>query len=489
MLFREKLGLFDVTNLVVGAIVGSDIYIATAIGVNELGSASILAWVIAGLFAMICALAFAICARVVKQPGGPYAFVQTAFGHFPAFITGWMLWMAELAGLCVFPLAFVTYLGFFFPLQPAEKMAIIALFLAGLFFVNYFGIKRAARINDVLTIVKLFPLLLIIGLGLFLGIKNPAQAFLIFNPMTPVDWGALGPTIVIIFWAYVGFEVATIPSGEIKNPKKTIPKAIIIGMAIVMAFYLITNIALLMIAGLELGNQSAPLAYAASLMLGMTGAIIITLGALFSVSGSDESNTIGTSRLSSTLAADGYFPSRMARLHPRYHSPYVALLVQSVLAFVLVAFFDIHQFIIFSAFNFAFVYLLVTLAAFKVDSKKDLADHAILTLSVLVCSFLLFFTRPQEQFLGLVTLAVGLFIYPFFSKKEMREEQAFIRHEEQQGQHMIRHEEAFLANVFKHFKIQVRKMKGLPHAHSLRERPLHPAFKPMKLNPEKSKMN
>lgn len=487
MLFKEKLGLFDVTNLVIGAIIGSDIYIATAIGVKELGSASILAWIIAGLFAMVCALAFAICARAVKQPGGPYAFVRQAFGHFPAFITGWMLWLAELAGLCVFPLAFVTYLEFFFPLTPLYKTTIIGLFLGFLFFTNYFGIKRAAKINDALTIVKLFPLLLIIGLGLLLGIQNPAHAFEAFATMTPFDWGALGPTIVIIFWAYVGFEVATIPTGEIQNPKKTIPKAILIGMSIVMAFYLITNVALLMIAGLELGNQSAPLAYAASITLGLVGAALVTIGALVSVSGSDESNTIGTSRLSATLAADGYFPSQMAKLHPQFKSPYISLAVQSLLAFLLTTFFDIHQFIIFSAFNFAFVYLLVTLAGFKLDAQKDFADRVILVLSTAVCLILIFFTRPQEQLMGIATLAFGVFVYPFFSKKEMKEEQQFIHHEEQVGERMIRHEEAFLANAFKHFKIHIRKIKGLPHAHTLRERPLHPTFKRMKAGALKAK--
>ena len=222
MPFQEKLGLFDTTNLVIGAIIGADIYIATAFGMKQLGPASILVWIIAGVFAIITALAFAQCARHVQKVGGPYAFVKQAFGHFPGFISGWLLWLAELAGLCVFPLAFVVYLGFFFPLTFWTKTLAIGCFLMFLFVTNYFGIKKAAKVNDFLTIVKLFPLLLIIVLGLGLVIFNPAGVLQNFQPFVPLGFENFGEALVLIFWAYVGFEIATIPSAEVKKPEKTI---------------------------------------------------------------------------------------------------------------------------------------------------------------------------------------------------------------------------------------------------------------------------
>lgn len=466
----EKLGLFDVTNLVIGAIIGSDIYIATQFGMKEVGPASILVWVVAGIFACITALAFAHCARVVKSGGGPYAFVKEAFGHFPGFVTGWMLWLAELSGLCVFPLAFVTYLQFFIPLDAVGKFIAVAGFLGFLLVTNYFGIKQAARINDALTIVKLFPLLLIMGLGAYLAIFKPTLVMNHFLPFAPFGFENFGSALVLIFWAYVGFEIATIPSKEIKNPHQTIPKAIVIGMGIVTIFYLLTNLALIAIGGMALSTQSAPLAFAAALVLGGLGAVLVSLGAVASVSGSDESNTIGTSRLAFMLAADGYFPKQLAKLHPKYQSPYASLIFHSLIALIITQFFSIHQLIIFSTFNFAFVYLLVTLSGFKLDNRPGHLDRVILFSSIAVCLFLIMNVRMEEMIAGLLTLAFGVIIYPFFSKQEMKDEQQFIRKEEQVIVHMVRHEEAFLANLFKHVKVHAPRLKGQQPQPTLRER-------------------
>ncbi|MDO8647024.1 MAG: amino acid permease [Candidatus Diapherotrites archaeon] len=471
MPFKEKLGLFDTTNLVIGAVIGSDIYVATYFGMNQLGPSSILVWIVAGIFAIITALAFAQCARSVKKVGGPYAFVKQAFGHFPAFISGWLLWLAELAGLCVFPLAFVTYLQFFIPLDFIARTAVIGLFICFLFFTNYFGIKKAAHTNDIFTIVKLFPLLLIMLLGLFLVFFRPSQVFANFMPFMPFGFSGFGESLVLIFWAFVGFEIATIPAGEIRNPGKTIPKAIMIGMIIVTVFYLLTNLSLIAIAGMQLAEHDAPLAFAASLMLGSIGALVIAVGALVSVSGSDESNLIGTVRLGYALAADGYFPKQMAKLHPKYASPYVSLIVHSILAFILTAFFSIKQFIIFSTFNFALVYLLVTFSAFRIGGAKNLFEKAVLYASSLICLYLLANIGINEFLAGIACIAFAVVIYPFFSKQELKDEKKFFFREEHVLYRMVRHEESFLANAFKHFKILARKLLGLKHAHSLRERP------------------
>ena len=165
MASTKQLTLFDVVNLVVGGIVGADIYIAASFGSGLLGPASLLAWVVAGIFAITIALTFARCSGIVKRAGGPYAFARAAYGHFPGFLTGWSLWLAEVAALCVFPLAFIIYLSFLVPLGFAGKAAVIFLFVAFLFTINYFGIKKAARVNDFLTILKLAPLFLIAVVG------------------------------------------------------------------------------------------------------------------------------------------------------------------------------------------------------------------------------------------------------------------------------------------------------------------------------------
>lgn len=361
-------------------------------------------------------------------------------------------------------------LGFFLSLEFFAKTLAIGAFLLFLFATNYYGIKKAARINDLLTIVKLFPLFLIIVLGLGLAVFNPGMVLQNFQPFAPFGFGGFGEALVLIFWAYVGFEIATIPGSEIENPEKTIPKAVILGIGIVTFFYVITNLALLSIAGMQLAGQEAPLAFAASLVLGSLGAVVIAVGALFSVSGSDESNIIGTTRLGYALAADGYFPKAMARLHPKYSSPFVSLTVHTLLAFFLTMFFSIQEFIIFSTFNFAIVYLLVTLAAFVLNKHKTFFEKAILYASVLVCLFLLLNIRLTELLAGIGAIGFAMLFYPFISKKERKEEKEFLLREEHVLYRMVRHEEVFLANLFKHLKIRIRQSRGLEHAHSLRER-------------------
>ena len=471
MPFKEKLGLFDTTNLVIGAIVGADVYIATAFGLSQLGPASILAWIVAGIFAIITALAFSQCARHVQKSGGPYAFVKQAFGNFPGFVSGWLVWLAELASMCVFPLAFVAYLNFLVPIDFFSKTILIALFLAFLFLTNYFGIKKAAQVNDVLTIIKLLPLLLIILLGFWVFASNPSQSLQNFSPFSPFGFESFGEIIVLVFWAFVGFELATIPAGEIKNPRKTIPKAIIIGVSIVAFFYIITNISLIAIAGMQLAGHDAPLALAASLSLGAIGALIMVVGAMLSVSGSDESNIIGTSRLGFALSADGYFPKFLSRLHPKYSSPVASLAFHSIAAFALTLFFQIKDFVIFATFNFAIVFLLVTLSAFRLNKRKTRLEKAILAASLLVCAYIIINVQLLSVIVGIAALLFGIVVYPFFSKQELKAEKAFLLKEEHIAYRMIRHEESFLANVFKHLKIQSRKLQGLKHAHSLRERP------------------
>ncbi|MFH0714378.1 MAG: amino acid permease [Candidatus Diapherotrites archaeon] len=459
-LFKEKIGLFDVTNLVVGAVVGADIYVATGFGMKLVGPLSLLVWIVAGIFAVVTAMAFSQCAHFVQKVGGPYAYVHKTFGHFAAYMTGWSLWLAEIAGLCVFPLAFVAYLSFFNPEISSNllfKGIALFAFVNFLFWTNFFGIKKAARANDVLTAIKLLPLLLIIVLGLGFILFKPASALQNFLPFAPLGWGGFGSALVLIFWAFVGFEIATLPAGEVKNPRITIPKAIVLGMTIVTVFYLLTNLAIVGVAGMQVAESGAPLALAGTILLGGLGAVLISIGAIFSVSGSDESNTIGTTRLAFALAADGYMPKALAKLHPKFQTPYISLAVHSAIAFFLALFFDIRQFIIFSTFNFALCYFMVTLAAWKLNSEKHWWEKIVLIASALVCIYLVTQIEWNALVSGIFLLAVVAGLYPFASKMEVKEAKELLQKDEHVLARILKHEETFLAHPFKHVKHHVRR--------------------------------
>src|SRR5512135_1321787 len=173
---QRKLSFFDVTNLVIGAIIGADIYVASSFGAGFLGPFSLAVWVFAGLIAIVIALCFAQCAMMLPRVGGPYAYAKGAWGPFAGFIVGWSLWLAEWISLAVFPLAFTRYLMFFFPNMDFVAQSVIkGFFVAFLAVTNIVGVRAAGRVNDVLTLAKLAPLVFFVIAGLGWIILNPAM--------------------------------------------------------------------------------------------------------------------------------------------------------------------------------------------------------------------------------------------------------------------------------------------------------------------------
>jgi amino acid transporter len=244
MTLKKDLSFFDLTSIIVGAIVGADIYIASAITAGLVGPIAIFVWIIAGIFALVLALIFAYSSYYVPKVGGPFAFVSKAFDNFYGFLTGWSMWIAEMMALPVFAIAFTQYLHFFIDLTFWQEVLVKGVFLFGLTTINIFSVKTAGRLNDVLTVVKLAPLVILIISGIVFFIVHPETIQKNYTPMMPLGLDNFGTALVLIFWAYVGFEMGTLPASEVKNPKKTIPKAIITGILIVVSFYLITNFVL-----------------------------------------------------------------------------------------------------------------------------------------------------------------------------------------------------------------------------------------------------
>jgi APA family basic amino acid/polyamine antiporter len=422
MEFKKELSLFDVTNIVVGSVVGADIYIASAITAGLLGPFSLVVWVIAGIFATLIALVLAYCSYYVPRVGGPFAYVSEAFDDFFGFLTGWSMWIAEVISLPVFAIAFVRYLEYLVVLTVPEEIVVKGLFLFGLTIINIIGVKMAGRVNDALTFVKLLPLLMLIIAGFSLLLTQPSIFYENYHPFAPLGVSATGAALVLIFWAYVGFELGTLPAGEVTDPRRTIPKAIILGMSIVAVFYLATNFVVYGAVNWSLLAQSqTPLVLVGGAILGSAGALIMTIGALFSVSGSDESGMLGTGRLSYAMSIDGLFPRQFSRLHAKYGTPYLGLALQGVLAFFLSLYTPLTGLISFAVFNLAFAFLLTCFALIVLvrDEEKKLIGQNILPwIGVAICLYLLYSTSVLDKVIGIAIIGVGVLIYVFFSPKQ-----------------------------------------------------------------------
>jgi len=427
MPLKKELTSFDLTSIVVGSIIGADIYIASALTAGLLGPAAILVWVAASICATIIALVFAYCSYYVPRVGGPFAFVSEAFDDFYGFLTGWSIWIAEILSLPVFAIAFVQYLQYFVALDFYQQIIIKGLFLFTLTYVNIRGVKAAGRINDILTIIKLAPLVLVVIIGLGFFAFHPDTLTSNYIPFAPLGFGNFGAALVLIFWAYVGFEMGTLPASEVKDPRKTIPKAIITGMIIVTIFYLLTNF---VVYGLQkwtiLQTTKIPLVLTGTILLGTAGAVIMAIGALVSVSGSDESGILGTARLSYAMSIDGLFPKLFSKEHPKYQTPYMALLLQGSIAFVLCIFSGLSDLISFSVFNLAFAFLLTCLALLvlgkrkhtkKLHGQRILPIIGIIICLYLITMYLLGSTPLFIKIIGIIVIVFGIPLYVFFSPK------------------------------------------------------------------------
>lgn len=376
--FHRVLGAFDFTLLVIGAVIGADIYVVASMGADNLGPAQLVAWVVAGLLAALIALAFVQCAAIDSDVGGSYAYARSAFGPFVGFLAGWALYVGEFVALPVFPLAFINYLA---PLvgdvqssgSLVVKVSLVALVTA----VNLRGVRQGARLNNVLTLAKLVPLASLIVLGVALVALRPGVVGDHISPFAPLGWGGFGSAVLPIFWAYAGFELAVLPAAEVRNPQVTLPFGLIVGMLLAIALYLLTAIAVVCALPWQAAAVSAsPLASAMDAVLktlGLSsgvGVAFMSLGALISIAGVYAVFTLGIARLSYALAADGLFPAPFARIHPRFGTPQVGLVFEGIAAVIGATLFDLRGLITVSVFFLGLSYLLTALAALRLVQRN-----------------------------------------------------------------------------------------------------------------------
>ena len=478
----RKLSLFDVTNLVIGAIIGADIYVASSFGAGLLGPFSLVVWVVAGLIAIVIALCFAQCAMMLPKVGGPYAYATRAWGPFAGFIVGWSLWLAEWVSLAVFPLAFTRYLMFFVPnLDVVSQSLVKVLFVVFLATTNIIGVRAAGRINDALTLLKLAPLVFFVVTGLSWIIISPTVALANFSPFAPFGFAGFGSAVVLIFWAYAGFEISTIPADDVEKPSKTIPKAVIIGILVVTVFYLTTNIVLFGVRNYsQLATDTAPLAAASNgilssnVALALFGSLLVGIGALISVAGSDESGMIGTARLGYALSADGLFPKIFAKIHTKFKTPYASIFIQSVtaLAAALLAplFGGLSLLISVSVFFLAIAYLATSASVFPLRKKNPVPNvvygkrkMVIPVLGIVFSAYLITQCSLSQIAIGLLLLMVGIPIYIKFSpKKELTEAKQALLSPQNIFRRIYRQENVFLAHVFHHLRKIFRRITGKP---------------------------
>jgi APA family basic amino acid/polyamine antiporter len=334
---KRSIGLWMATALVVGNMVGSGVFLLPAALAGEAGPASILALVFTGVGAMLLALVFANLGRAYPKTGGPYAYARRAFGDFVGFQTAWAYWIAAWVGNAAIAVAFAGYLGVYWGDVTSKNWltALVAIAAIWLFtFVNIAGTRETAWAQFATTVLKFVPLAVIGVIGLFyLDGGN-------FRPFATAEGGFdwhINAAATLALWAFIGLESATIPADEVKDPKRTIPRATILGTLAATLLYVVALVAIIgVLPQAVLSNSSAPFADAADAMwggsfLGLAWGKWIALVAIAATLGALNGWIMLTARVSLAAADDGLFPRAFGRVHGTRRTPVFGLVVSSVL--------------------------------------------------------------------------------------------------------------------------------------------------------------
>lgn len=321
---------WDLVAVTINGIIGAGIFGLPSKVFGLIGAYSLIAFVACALVVMLIILCFAEVGSRFNETGGPYLYAREAFGPTVAFEVGWLIWLARLTAFAANCNLMVSYLGFFWPAANVglTRVLIIVAVVLALTALNILGVRQAAIASNVFTIGKLVPMLIFIGFGLFF--LNPHAFALGAHPST----GAFSQSVLLLLYAFTGFEMAVIPAGEIRNPQKDLPRALLTAMAVIASTYILIQVVCMgTLPGLA--NSTKPLADAGQLFMGTAGAAIISAGAIISVAGNLNITVLSASRVPFAIAEQKQLPPFLARVHPRFFTPHISIVITTALMLAL----------------------------------------------------------------------------------------------------------------------------------------------------------
>lgn len=370
---KRVIGVSGLSLTILNFTIGAGIFVLPAIVGMQLGTYGLFCYVFCAILLGCVMLCYAEIGSKVTRSGGTYAYVTAAFGEFPGFITSWLFFFGfGLASDAAVMNIIADSLAVIYPefLNPWVRAFLFFVLLAFMVLVNIRGAKQSIAFIKFVTVLKLLPLLAIIIFGFF-HIK-PAN----------LHWGNLptlntfGNTALVLFFAFLGFESALTSSGEINNPKRTIPRGIILAGLLILAFYLLLQTVTQGVLGANMAAvKDAPLAAIAEKMVGPAGAIILLLTAAFSCFTNIFGDVLASPRLLFAGANDGLFPKFLGKVHPKFATPHLAIIVWGSLIFIFSVSGGFKQMAVLASASILIIYLTVILATIKMRKKKQEASE------------------------------------------------------------------------------------------------------------------
>jgi amino acid transporter len=321
---------WDLVALTVNIIVGAGIFGLPSAIYRLTGVWSLLAYLVCAALTTLIILCFAEVGSRFAETGGPYLYTRVAFGRVTGFEVGWLLWLARLTGFAALCNLLLGYLSFFWAAAAFgwTRVLVITVVVITLTAVNVIGVREAAFVSNLFTVGKIAPLLLFVVAGLFFLSPQPFT-----NHVAP-SLSDFSSAVLLLVFAFSGFEMVVIPTGEIRDPQRNIAFALLTGTGIVALLYL--SIQVVCIGTLpELANSERPLVDAGSRFLGASGASILSVAAVISITGTLNTIMLAGPRILFAMAEQGQLPQRLAATHRRFHTPHIAILISGAVMLVL----------------------------------------------------------------------------------------------------------------------------------------------------------
>jgi len=333
--FVRAIGRWTMTALVINCIIGNAIFGTPSELTRLLGRASPISMIIGGLVMAVAILCFAEVASQFSEPGGSYLYVRTAFGRFAGIQVGWFALLAPIGGGAANASLFMIYMAGFFPWtgHGIQRILLLGMLISVPTLANYIGIRRGATLNNFLTVVKLMPLALLITLGMMRFGRH--FELIQMNEVTRPGLGAWLSALLILIFAYGGLENALIPAGEVKDPRHTVPFALLAGLLGCIVIY--TLVQFVTVATIGASPTNRPLAETASVLIGSGGRTFVTLAVMISTYAWLSGGILNVPRLACSLAAQGDTPAFFGKLHPSFNTPSADILLYAALIWLLAA--------------------------------------------------------------------------------------------------------------------------------------------------------
>ncbi len=422
--FKRTVGVLGLSANIINIIIGAGIFALPAVIASKMGASSITAYVFCGILIALVMLCFAEAGSKVTNTGGPYTYIETAFGNYAGFLGGIFAIGAALFADAAVSNALINILSSAYPIFKLEWVRLLFLFVIffGLAYINIIGLKQGIGLVKFNTIAKLAPLLILV----LIGWKDVSFSNLYIDSMPSVR--KLGETSLILFFAFQGAETGLVVGGEVINPKRTVPKAIFISILTVVGMYILIQTISQGVLGGDLPTfKAAPLAETAKVIFGPFGFTLLFIGAVVSMFGFLSGSILNNPRVMYALSRDQVIPlMALSKIHKSFKTPYIAIIVYAIIGFTLSATGSFEKLAIIASSAMLIIYLGVALSVMKLRKSQKHKEGEFKTpggfivpiLSIIIILYFLSNLSMDEMIATSIFIATLTIIYGVFKLKK-----------------------------------------------------------------------